>query len=148
MIPFSIEFGRERNVTDMRNSIIHLITLLSVVQGVQDDICTMQPTVDGIVSVAAVLRSHANPLFAERLQADVEAMSKRWTAVIDASRQHTARLTVAVDQTRAAFDQVAALEAWLDDVTRAHLTREYTVHSDLELQQFTNNFQACNRLQL
>jgi len=102
----------------------------------------MQPTVDGIVSVSAVLRSHANALFAGRLQSDVEAMRTRWTAVIDTARQHTARLTSAVDETRAIFDRVAALEAWLDDVTRGHLTREYTVHSDAELQQFTNNFQV------
>jgi len=106
----------------------------------------MQPTVDGIVSVSAVLLSHANPLFAGRLQADVEAMRSRWTAVIETSRQHTARLTAAVDDTRATLDRLAALEAWLDDVTLNHLSREYTVHSDAELHQFTNNFQVytCN----
>ena len=109
----------------------------------QDDIRTMQPTVDGIVSVSAVLRSHANPLFAGRLQADVEATRTRWTAVIETSRQHTARLTTALDDTRETFDRVAALEAWLDDVTHTHLTREYTVHSDAELQQCTSNFQVC-----
>jgi len=102
----------------------------------------MQPTVDGIVSASTVLRSHANPLFAGHLQADVGAMRTRWTAVIETSRQHTARLTAAVDDTRAMFDRVGALEAWLDDVTHAHLTREYTVHSDAELQQFTSNFQV------
>jgi len=102
----------------------------------------MQPTVDGIVSVSAVLRSHANPLFAGRLQADVGTMRTRWASVIETSRQHTARLTAAVDDTRATFDRIAALEAWLDDVTHTHLTREYTVHSDAELQQFTGNFQV------
>lgn len=111
-------------------------------QGVQDDIRTMQPTVDGIVSVSAVLRSHANPLFAGRLQADVETMRTRWAAVIETARKHTERLTAAVDDTRATFDRVAALEAWLDDVTHAHLTREYTVHSDAELQQCTASFQV------
>jgi len=117
-------------------------------QGVQDDIRTMQPTVDGIVSVSAVLRSHANPLFAGRLQTDVEAMRTRWAAIIEASRQHTARLTAAVDDARATFDRVALLETWLDDVTHAHLTREYTVHSDTELQQFTTNFQVYHSLAL
>jgi len=112
-------------------------------QGVQDDIRTMQPTVDGIVSVSAVLRSHANPLFAGRLQGDVEAMRTRWSVVIETSRQHTSRLTAAVDDTRTTFDRVAVLEAWLDDVTDAHLSREYTVHSEAELQQFTSTFQVC-----
>ena len=111
-------------------------------QGVQDDIGTMQPTVDEIVSVSAVLRSRASPSFAGHLQADVGSMRTRWAAVMDASRRHTARLTAAVDEARAAFDRLAALEAWLDDVTHAHLSREYTVHSDAELQQFTNNFQV------
>jgi len=111
-------------------------------QGVQDDIRTMQSTVDGIMSASAVLRSHAIPLFAGRLQTDVEAMRKRWANVIDMSRQHTVKLTAAVDDTRATFDRVAVLEAWLDDVTHTHLTREYTVHSDAELQQFTGNFQV------
>jgi len=62
---------------------------------------------------------------------------------MEAARRHTDRLTAAVDDVRAALDRIAALEAWLDDVTHAHLSREYTVHSDAELQQFTDNFQVC-----
>ena len=111
-------------------------------QGVQDDIGTMQPTVDGIVSASSSLRAHAAPTFAGHLQADVGSLRTRWAAVIDASRRHTARLTAAVDDTRAAVDGVAALDAWLDDVTHAHLSREYTVHTDDELHTFTDNFQV------
>jgi len=106
----------------------------------------MQPTVDGIMSVSAVLRSHAEPQFAGHLLADVDSLRTRWAGVIESSRQHTARLTAAVEETRSAFERVAALETWLDDVSHSHLTREYTVHSDVELQQFTNNFQVIMKL--
>jgi len=109
-------------------------------QGVQDDIATMQPTVDGIVSVSAVLRSHAEPAFSGHLQADVGSLRTRWAAVADTARRHSERLAAAVDETRAAWDRLGGVEAWCDDVSRASLSREYTVHSDDELHQFTDNF--------
>jgi len=109
-------------------------------QGVQDDIATMQPTVDGIVSVSAVLRSHAEPDFSGHLQADVGSLRTRWAAVADTARRHSERLAAAVDETHAAWDRLGGVEAWCDDVSRASLSREYTVHSDDELHQFTDNF--------
>ena len=102
----------------------------------------MQPTVEGISSVSKMLRSSADPSFGSRLSSEAEAILHRWSAIIELSRQHTAKLSVAIKETRELLADIAAINAWLNDVTTAHLSCEFVVHSEVELGQFISNFQV------
>jgi hypothetical protein len=79
------------------------------------------------------------------MDSDVEAILRRWTAIIDLAGQHTAKLSSAISDTRGLFAEIAALESWLDDIMAAHLSCELIVHNEVELGQFISNFQVSLR---
>ena len=111
-------------------------------QGVQDDITTMQPTVEAITEVSRNLRSQADPSFSSRLQAEVDQTLGRWSAIIELSRQHTGKLSSAIEETRVLFNDIGSLDSWLDDIKAGHLSCELVVHNEVELGQYISNFQV------
>jgi hypothetical protein len=89
-----------------------------------------------------MLRSNADPSFGARMDSDVDAILRRWSAIIDLAAQHTAKLSSAIGDTRSMFAEIVALESWLDDIMAAHLSCELIVHNEVELGQFISNFQV------
>ena len=111
-------------------------------QGVQDDIKTMQPSVDAIVKRCETLRTDADATFGARLNSEVEEMRGRWKRVIDLSGQHNVRLKDSVATTQNLIDDLHAMETWIDAVVRNDLAHEYTVHSKQELIDLKDKFQV------
>ena len=137
-------------------------------QGVQEDIATLQVNVDNINEIHKLLTSGyatgtsttesqsegeegasaappvslANPEFRDKMADEVEQLNRKWAHVLDLSGEQNRRLREALEKSATFLDSVAELEEFTADVQAEHLGREYTVHSQQELDQLHDSFKV------
>ena len=68
------------------------INVLLYLQGVQDDIKTLQLNVDNLNELSTQLLSGAEPVFSSKLQAEVKGLNEKWQTVVNLSHEQNARL--------------------------------------------------------
>lgn len=97
---------------------------------------------DNITEISKVMLTESDPVFREKLKAQVDALTERWTLVMRQAKQQHSKLADAQDQTERLSERMELADKWMDDMNREHLALEYTVHSQDELQQLTAEFQV------
>ena len=111
-------------------------------QGVLDDIKTLEDNVNSISDITTDLLRASDKDFAEKLRGEVDSLTRRWADISQLARDQKQRLIEAQKRTQALWDSVKEQEIWMEKVKREHLAREYTVHSDQELNDLVARFKV------
>ena len=116
------------------------VVKFALFQGVQEDIETMQSTVDSINEVVNIFLPKADKTFGRQLKSEQDEMNAKWTKLVDLSLKHNNKLVEDLERTRAVVVETQKLDKWIDSITKEYLAREYTVHSDEELEGLIDKF--------
>ena len=100
-------------------------------------------TLDGVnASSVTLLEGPVDPDFKVKLEAEVKDLNDKWEKVKTlASAQHLT-LEDALAKTREFVRDLEAVEAKVEQISRDHLAREYTVHSYDELVELDDRFKV------
>ena len=111
-------------------------------QGVQEDIRTLQPNLDNINDIMASLFSNCDENYANELRPEVKKLNERWSRVRAMAAEQNSKLHGAMTDTQGFRRRMAELNHWMDTINRDHLAREYTVHTYEELTDLNEKFQV------
>ena len=112
-------------------------------QGVQEDIATLQGNVDNINEISKLLTDDgAAPDFCDKMQTELADLNGKWAHVLDLSSEQNRRLREALEKSHVFLESIGEMEEFVADVQANHLGREYTVHSQAELDELHDRFRV------
>ena len=111
-------------------------------QGVLEDIMTLEDNVKSIQEITTDLKENSEKEFGDKLQGEVDQLTQRWASISQLASSQKTRLLDAQDKTQALWDHIKEHELWMEKVKRDYLAREYTVHSEKELEDLLSRFKV------
>lgn len=103
---------------------------------------TLQQNVDSLNKLSKELLGPSEEEFGKWLESRIGDLNRRWEEVKQLADQQRSRLLQGEANTKQFQQSAKQLQAWVDNVNKEHLAREYTIHSVSQLQQTLSKFEV------
>ena len=98
-------------------------------QGVQDDIKTLQKNMDNINHIYRGLSLHIEPTFGKKLADEVQELNTNWDKVLTLAEQQHARLKGSLDSSEEIYNKIERIINWLGPIKEDLSNKDYAVES-------------------
>lgn len=111
----------------------HELYFLFTLQGVQEDIKTLQQNVNNINDLCKQLLVEAEPNFGERLLKEVNNLNEKWAQTVKLAMEQNKRLKMALKTSESVFNAIKELTGWLEPIKDDISNKDYSVGNSNEL---------------
>ncbi|XP_013413171.1 dystrophin isoform X2 [Lingula anatina] len=108
--------------------------------GVQEDIKTLQSTVDSIHELSEELINAASEEYAAVLQEEIGTLDQRWENVVQQSKEQNEQLQSALEKSQEVLKNIESLNEWCDSVTEKELSSDFVCETHTDLFTATKKF--------
>jgi len=115
-------------------------------QGVQEDIKTLQQNVNNINGLQEQLLNEADTNFANRTQSDVKILNEKWSKLVMLAQEQNSRLKVALQYSQDMHEQIKVITDWLEPIKEDLAHKDYAVNNSNDLHVKNKKFMVCTKI--